>query len=67
MDYFRDYIIVFDEYAEVSAKYQQIDDNFINSYNEALKTNQIYALKEINHFTWEEIIKKTAGMQKILF
>lgn len=65
LDYFRDYIIVFDEYAEVSAKYQQIDDNFINSYNEALKTNQIYALKEINHFTWEEIIKKTAGMQKI--
>ena len=65
MDYFKDYIIVFDEYAEVSAKYQQIDDNFINSYNEALKTNQIYALKEINHFTWEEIIKKTAGMQKI--
>lgn len=65
LDYFKDYIIVFDEYAEVSAKYQQIDDNFINSYNEALKTNQIYALKEINHFTWEEIIKKTAGMQKI--
>ena len=65
LDYFKDYIIVFDEYAEVSAKYQQIDDNFINSYNEALKTNQIYALKEINHFTWEEIIKKTAGIQKI--
>lgn len=65
LDYFKDYVIVFDEYAEVSAKYQQIDDNFINSYNEALKTNQIYALKEINHFTWEEIIKKTAGMQKI--
>ena len=65
LDYFKDYIIVFDEYAEVSAKYQQIDDNFINSYNEALKTNQIYALKEINHFTWEEITRKAAGMQKI--
>ena len=65
LDYFKDYIIVFDEYAEVSAKYQQIDDTFINSYNEALKTNQIYALKEINHFTWEEITRKAAGMQKI--
>ena len=65
IDYFEDYIIVFDEYAEVSAKYQQIDEAFINSYNEALKTNQIYALKEINHFTWEEIVRKTAGMQKI--
>ena len=65
LDYFKDYIIVFDEYAEVSAKYQQIDDTFINSYNETLKTNQIYALKEINHFTWEEITRKAAGMQKI--
>ncbi len=65
LDYFQDYIIVFDEYAEISAKYQQIDDNFINTYNEALKTALIYPLKEINHFTEEEIFKKSAGMQKI--
>ena len=67
LDYFSDYIVIFDEFAEVSAKYQQIDDAYINSYNEALKTSQIYPLKEINHFTWEEITRKTAGMQKIYF
>ena len=65
LDYFCEYIIVIDEYAEVSSKFQQIDDNFINSYNEALKTGHIYPLKEINHFTHAEIIQKTAGMQKI--
>ena len=65
LDYFSGYIIVIDEFAEVSAKFQQIDEGFINSYNEGLKTNHIYPLKEINHFTWEEITKKTAGMQKI--
>ncbi len=65
LDYFEDYIIVFDEFAEISAKFQQIDDNYINAYNEALKTNLIYPLKEINHFTQAEIIQKSAGMQKI--
>lgn len=64
-DYFDDYIIIVDEYAEVSAKYGQIDDNFINSYNEALKTQLIYPLKEINHFTLTEVVNKIAGFQKI--
>ena len=67
LDYFKDYIIIYDEYAEVSAKLQQVDDTFINSYNEALKTNQIYPLREINHFTTQEITQKTAGMQKLYF
>ncbi len=65
LDYFSDYIILFDEYAEVSAKYGQIDENFVNSYNEALKTGLIYPLKDLNHFTFEETTLKTAGMQKI--
>lgn len=67
LDYFKDYIIVFDEYAEVSAKYQQIDDNFVNNYNEGLKTQNIHPLKEINHFTLTETLNRTAGMQKIYF
>ena len=65
LDYLDDYIVVFDEYAEITAKYQQIDDTFINSYNEALKNNLLYPLKEINHFTLAEITQKSAGMQKI--
>lgn len=67
LDYFKDYIIVFDEYAEVSAKYQQIDDNFVNNYNEGLKTQNIHPLKEINHFTLAETLNRTAGMQKVYF
>ena len=65
LDYFYDYIVVFDEYAEVNAKFQQIDDTFINTYNEALKTSHIYPLREINHFTPTEIVQKSAGLQKI--
>ena len=36
-----------------------------NSYNEALKLNLIYPLKETNHFSEIEIIQKMAGFQKI--
>lgn len=67
LDYFKDYIVIYDEYAEISAKLQQIDDTFTNSYNEALKTNLIYPLKENNHFTPQELIQKVAGMQKLYF
>ncbi len=65
LDYFKDYIIIYDEYAELSAKLNQIDETLINSYNEALKLNLISPLKEINHFSEAEIVQKAAGMQKI--
>ena len=65
LDYFNDYIVVFDEFAEVSSKYVLIDENLTNSYNEALKTQQIYPLTSKNHFSWDEINQKLAGFQKI--
>ena len=65
LDYFKDYIVVYDEFAEISAKLNQVDETLINSYNEALKLNLIEPLREINHFSEAEIIQKAAGMQKI--
>jgi len=65
LDYLQDYIIIFDEYEELTAKLSQISDTLLNSYNESLKTNQIEPLKELNHFTESEIIYKTASFQKI--
>ena len=65
LDYFKDYIIIFDEYAEISAKLGHVDESLTNSYNEALKLNLIYPLKETNHFSEIEIIQKMAGFQKI--
>ena len=65
LDYFEDYIIVYDEIVEVFAKISQSEIGFENSYNEALKLNLIEPLKDKNHFTETEIIQKTAGFQKI--
>lgn len=65
LDYFSDYIVVIDEYAEVSSKYQLIDENLTKSYNEALKTGLIEPIKELNHWGFEDIVKELAGFQKI--
>ncbi len=65
LEYFNDYILIYDEYAEISAKLTQIDENLNNSYNEALKNNLLEPLKNLNHLTESELIQKTAGFQKI--
>ena len=64
-DYLKDYIVVIDEYAEVSSKYGLIAETFDNQYNEGLKTELIKPLKSLNHFSLEDFIKQTATFQKI--
>ena len=64
-DYFKDYIVVIDEYEEVFAKLEQVDEALLNSYNEGLKTGQIIPLKGNNHFSSSDVIQKLAGFQKI--
>ena len=64
-DYLNDYIIVFDEFAQISSKYSYIEEEYQNKYNESLKTGLIEPLKHNNHFSEKEIIQKLAGFQKI--
>ena len=65
LDYFKDYIIVFDEIAELNAKLAQIEENLQKSYEEAIKTEQIESLKNLNHFSEAEIRQTSAVFQKI--
>ena len=64
-DYFEDYILIFDEFAELNAKLVQISETHLKNYNEALKNNLIEPLKSLNHYSESEIIQKMAGFQKI--
>ena len=65
LDYLNDYVVVFDEYAEITAKMSQINENFELAYNEAIKNNLIEPLKELNHFSEKEVIQKTSNFQKV--
>jgi len=64
-DYFKDYIIVFDETSEIYSKYEFID----NGYNKQLEENKrlelIKDIKGLNHYTFKEFLNKIAGFIKI--
>lgn len=64
-EFFNDYIIVFDEFAEISAKIENIDETLTNTYNEALKNKLIEPLQAQNHFSAQEIYQFTGKFQKI--
>ena len=67
LDYFKDYIIVYDEAPEIYAKYQFMDEEYDKLAEENLKSGLNKELKGRNHFTFDEFIKKTAGFFKIGF
>lgn len=67
LDYFQDYVVIYDEFAEIIAKMEQITANAEDLYQEFMKNNLLVSLKDLNHFTLEEFIQKTAAFQKIFF
>ena len=64
-NYFKDYIVVFDEYAEVSSKLNQIIDGYNNSIKEILKTTPAIFGDRLNHYTEQDIVHYLGGFQKI--
>ena len=67
LDYFEDYILVFDETSEIYSKYEFVNDNFEKQLEENLKLNYIKELKGKNHFTYEEFLRGTSYFTKIGF
>lgn len=53
-DYFKDYIIVFDEMSEIFSKYEQISQNYFSQMQENLKLGLICELAAKNHFEFDE-------------
>ena len=62
LDYFKDYIVVFDETAEIYAKYEFTDKNFEEQLLENLKLGLNIELKDRNHIPFEDFIKKCADL-----
>ena len=65
LDYFKDYILVFDETSEIYTKYENLDKNFEEQLQENLKLGLNADLKGRNHVTFEEFIQKCAGFVKV--
>ena len=54
LDYFKDYILVFDETSEIYAKYEFVDKTYEEQLQENLKLELIKEIQGKNHFTYEE-------------
>ncbi len=65
LDYFKDYILVFDETSELYSKYEFVDKNFEEQLQENLKLGLNIELKGRNHIPFEDFIQKSAGFVKI--
>ena len=65
LDYFKDYIIVFDETSEIYSKYEFVDKNFEEQLQENLKLGLNIDLKGRNHIPFEDFIQKSAGFVKV--
>jgi len=67
VDYLKDYVFIFDEMSELSSKYDLLEKNYEQQYNENIKTELIYPLKELNHVTQGEFFKEITTNTKISF
>ncbi len=67
LDYFKDYLVIVDEAAEVYSKFESFDDTYEDQIAENLKLGLHYELKDKNHVVFEEFIQKLAGFVKIGF
>ncbi len=65
LDYFKDYILVFDETSELYAKYEYLDKNYEEQIQENLKLGLNIELKDRNHIPFEDFIQKSAGFVKV--
>ncbi len=65
LDYFKDYILVFDETSEIYSKYQFFDEEFERQSQENLKLALNIELNGKNHFAFEDFINKSASFVKI--
>lgn len=63
LDYFQDYILVFDESSEIYSKYEFTDKNFEEQLQENIKLG--LKLKGRNHIPFKDFIKKISGFTKI--
>ena len=65
LEFFSDYILIFDETSQILSKFQSIDEMFIRNYNDNISSNLKLPLKRLNHFSYEEFLKKIKSFKRI--
>ena len=65
LDYFKDYILIYDETSEIYSKYEFVNETLEKQLEENLKLEMLQPLKGKNHVTFEDFLRKTSYFIKI--
>ena len=65
LDYFKDYILIFDETSEIFSKYEFVNDNLEKQLSENLEQGLIKRIEGKNHFTYEEFMRQCSYFTRI--
>ncbi len=65
LDFFEDYILIFQETDQIISKYENINKTLIENYNNALSSGLKLPLEKLNHLTSEEFDKKLKKFKRI--
>ena len=65
LDFFKDYILIFEETSQIQSKYNSLDEIYIQNYNDAIASKLKLPLKKLNHLTKEEFTKKIKEYKRI--
>jgi len=67
LDYFRDYILVYDDTAQINAKFENLDEELNSSYVSGINSNLKLPLASKNHTGVEEYKKEIKKFKRIGF
>ncbi len=67
LEFFKDYILIFDDSAQINAKFENLDDEMNSSYRENIESNLKLPLNSKNHITFEEFKKYVKKFKAIGF
>ncbi len=66
-DYFKDYILVFDESQFINSKYQNLEEEYKTEYENNLSNKLVFPLEEWNYISFSEFKKGLKRFKKIGF
>ena len=67
LDYFKDYVVIFDESSQIFAKFENLDKDFCEQYQKEVSSNLKLPLIELNHTKYEEFVREIKKFKTIGF
>ena len=65
LDFFEDYILIFKESSQIFSKYQNLDEKYLEEYQDSIKSNLKLPLEKLNHTSFSEFKREIKKFKNI--